>query len=64
MAEEKISQLEEEVKRLKARLDALMKKYHDHSHAIVTGEDEDTGLATLQVGSIYEEDLAEPEEQK
>lgn len=64
MADEKIAQLEEEVKRLKARLDNLVKKYQDHSHALTPGEDEDTGLVTLEVGYIYEEDEAEPEEHK
>lgn len=64
MAEEKIARLEEEVKRLKARLDALVKKYQDHSHALNPGQDEDSGLTTLEVGYIYEEDEAEPEERK
>jgi len=64
MADDNIARLEEEVKRLKARVDTLVKKYQDHSHALNPGQDEDSGLTTLEVGYIYEEDEPEPEEKK
>lgn len=64
MTDDKITQLEEEVKRLKARLDNLVKKYQDHSHVLNPGKDEDSDLMTLEVGYIYEQDEAEPEERK
>lgn len=63
-ADEKIAQLEEEIKRLKGRVDNLIKKYQDHSHALHPGQDEDSGITTLEVGYIYEEDEVEPEEPK
>ncbi len=64
MAEERIAQLEEDVKKLRARLDNLVKKYQNHSHVLNAGRDEDSDLTTLDVGFIYEEDEAEPEERK
>lgn len=61
MSDERIAKLEEEVKKLKDRLDRALKKYNEHSHELTSAKDEDTDAVVLDVGLIYEEDEAEDE---